>query len=275
MFYVDETRRDGEATRRDGEATRGDANQPNGYKRGMRQLLLVLALSAAIPLQTAWAAAATPPVAGRFEALPGDTGVLVAAPHGGYDLHSDDVARQVALATGAGYLLASGFRTFAHPWNVNRPTAGAGRSPDQEDRTPEAAGVYAAYARLVKAQAPRLYVEIHGNARPESAGWIEAATVNIPAPLAAAFQADFRSRVAALDATYPRYDLKIEPFDDIHYRATGAKQHGIFRHVPRGLHLELPKAMRLDPRVRSRYAWTIAQCVEGLAKRLEDAPPAP
>lgn len=239
----------------------------------MRQLLLVLALAAATPMPAT--AAASPLAAGRFEALPGATGVVVAAPHGGYDLHSDDVARQVALATGAGYVLAGGFRTFAHPWNVNRPTAGAGRSPDQEDRTPEAGAVYAAYARHVTDQAPRLYVEIHGNARAESAGWIEAATVNIPPPLAAAFQADFRRRVAALDATYPRYDLKIEPFDALHYRASGAKQHGIFRLVPRGLHLELPKAMRLDPRVRSRYAWTIAQCVEGLAKRLEDAPPAP
>lgn len=238
----------------------------------MRQLLLVLALSATL---AAPAAAASPLSEGRFEALPGLTGVVVAAPHCGYDLRSDDVARQVALATGAGYVLAGGFRTFAHPWNVNRPTSGAGRTPDQEDRTPEAAAVYAAYARLVKAQAPRLYVEIHGNARPESAGWIEAATVNIPAPLAAAFQADFRRRVAALDAAYPRFDLKIEPFDEIHFRASSAKQHGVFQLVPRALHLELPKAMRLDPRVRSRYAWTIAQCVEGLAKRLEDAPPAP
>jgi hypothetical protein len=260
MFYVQDTR--------------SHANQPNGYKLGMRQLLLVLALAAALPVQAA-VASASPLAAGRFEALPGDTGVVVAAPHGGYDLHSDDVARRVALATGAGYVLAGGFRTFDHPWNVNRPTAGAGRSPDQEDRPPEARVVYEAYARHVTAQAPRLYVEIHGNARAESAGWIEAATVNIPAPLAAAFQADFRARVAALDATYPRYDLKIEPFDALHYRAAAAKQHGIFRLVPRGLHLELPKAMRLAPRVRSRYAWTIAQCVEGLAKRLDDAPPAP
>lgn len=238
----------------------------------MRQLLLVLALAATL---AAPAAAASPLSEGRFEVLPGLTGVLVAAPHGGYDLHSDDVARRVALATGAGYVLAGGFRTFAHPWNVNRPTAGAGRTPDQEERTPEAGVVYAAYARHVTAQAPRLYVEIHGNARAESAGWIEAATVNLPEPLVSAFQADFRRRVAALDASYPRFDLKIEPFDAIHFRATSAKQQGVFRLVPRGLHLELPKAMRLDPRVRSRYAWTIAQCVEGLAKRLEDAPPAP
>lgn len=248
------------------------ANQSRGYKRGMRQLLLVLAFSASFTLP---AVAASPLEAGRFEVLPGATGVLVAAPHGGYDLHSDDVARQVALATGAGYVLASGFRTFAHPWNVNRPTAGAGRAPDDEDHSPDARVVYEAFAGHVTRHAPRLYVEIHGNSRPASAGRIEVATLNIPDEAAQAFQADFRRRVAKLDASYPRYDLWIEPHDPIHYRAASAKRQGVLRLVPRMVHMELPKGMRFDARVRSRYAWTIAQCVEGLAERLDSAPPAP
>lgn len=245
----------------------------------MRQFLLASGLTALLAASTLVcsppALAASPLTVGRFETLPSATGVLVAAPHGGYDLHSDDVARRVALAIGAGYVLASGFRTFDHPWNVNRPTAGAGRQPADEARTPEARAVYEAYRAHVMRQAPRLYVEIHGNSRAESAAAIEVATVNIPLEAARAFQADFRRRVAALDGAYPRFDLKIEPLDAIHYRAASAKQQGLLALMPRVVHLELPKGIRFDEKVRSRYAWTIAQCVEGLAARLESAPPAP
>ncbi|MNS14715.1 hypothetical protein D3C72_463370 [compost metagenome] len=242
------------------------ANPPGGYKRGMRQPPLVLALILAL---AAPAVAADPLSAGRFESLAGAGGMLIAAPHGGYDRYSDDVARQVALATGAGYVLASGFRTFEHPWNVNRPTEGAKLTADTEIHSPAARVVYEAYAGHVKRHAPRLYVEIHGNSRPESAGWIEVATVNVPETAARALQADFRRRVSALDASYPRFDLQIEPLDPIHYRAAGAKRFGILGHMPRVVHMELPAGIRFDERVRSRYAWTIAQVLDGFASSLK------
>ncbi|MFN3428684.1 MAG: hypothetical protein ACK46X_01895, partial [Candidatus Sericytochromatia bacterium] len=54
----------------------------------------------------------------------------------------------------------------------------------------------------------------------------------------------------------------------IHYRAAGAKRFGILGHMPRVLHLELPAAMRFDARVRSRYAWTIAQVLDGASREL-------
>jgi hypothetical protein len=225
----------------------------------LKPLLVLAALATPSPLAT-----------GHFETLPSTTGVVVAAPHGGYDLYSDDMARQMAWAIGAGYVLASGFRTYDHPWNVNRPTAGAGLKADDEAHTPEAQMVYEAYAARVRKLAPTLYVEVHGNNRPESARQIETATVNIPEAEARAFQADFRGRVAVLDASYPRFDMKIEPFDPIHYHASSAKKQGVFCLVPRVVHMETPKAMREDVRVRSRYAWILAQCVEALSRKLAD-----
>lgn len=238
---------------------------PRGYNRGMMKPLLVLAALAALVTPVR---AASPLDVGRFEVLPGTTGVVVAAPHGGFDLDSDAMARQIALNIGAGYVLASGFRTREHPWNVNRPTAGVGLKEDEEVHTPEAQVVYDAYAKRVRALAPMLYVEMHGNNRKESAGWIETATVNIPEAEARIFQADFRGRVGLLDASYPRFDLRIEPFDEIHYHAASAKLQGVFRDVPRVVHMETPRAMRSDERVRSRYAWIIAECVDDLSQRL-------
>jgi hypothetical protein len=239
----------------------------------MTKPLLVLtalaALSAPFTGGGPQALATSPLEAGHFEASRGATCVVVAAPHGGFDLESDTMARQVALTIGAGYLLATGFRTFDHPWNVNRPTAGVGLKEEDEARTPEAQQVYEAYAQRLKQLAPCLYVEIHGNNRRESAGQIETATVNIQEGAARAFQADFRTRVAALDASYPRFDLKIEPLDAIHFRATSTKAQGVFTLVPRAVHLETPKAMRTDERVRSRYAWILAECVDDLACRLQ------
>ncbi|MFP5502578.1 MAG: hypothetical protein ACLGIN_08815 [Candidatus Sericytochromatia bacterium] len=220
----------------------------------MRTLILALAMSCLLSSP----ALAAPE--GRFERLAGEGGMLVAAPHGGYDRHSEQIAREVALQSGAGYLLALGFRTFEQPWNVNRPTAGVGLKAHEEARPPEAAAVYRAYLGHVLTAAPALYVEIHGNKRPESAGWIEVATQGLTPEEAAAFRGFFRARAAQL-TDVPRFDMRIEPLDPIHYKASGAKAHGVFREVGRVLHLELPWAMRRDERVRSRYAWAIASAL--------------
>lgn len=243
------------------------AKHRGGYKPDMRQLLLVSTLLAlAAPVA---AAPADPVSVGHFETWTGTTGMVVAAPHGGFDLHSDAVARQVALATGAGYVLASGYRTKDHPWNVNRPTEGVGLKAEDERHTPEAKAIYLAYAEQVARQCPKLYVEIHGNSRPESADAIEVATLNVPDAAARALQAEFRRRVDALDGAYPRFDLKIEPFDAIHFRAGGAKRFGVFNRVPRVVHLELPGAMRFDEPTRTRYAWVIAQSLEAMVRSLK------
>lgn len=214
-------------------------------------------------------ALASPLAEGRFEVRGSVGGLLVAAPHGGFDRFSEDVARQVAWAADGGYLIALGYRTPAHPWNVNRPTAGVGLASANETEPPEAAAVYAAYAAHVRRLAPRLYVEIHGNGRKESAGWAEVATQGVGPDDARFVKAEFERRAAALS---PTLGMRIEPIDKIHYAASGVKRRGVFRLVGKALHFELPWAMRGDERVRSRYAWAIAQTVAAYDARLRAAP---
>jgi hypothetical protein len=191
---------------------------------------------------------------GRMQSAGPPGGLVLAAPHGGFDLDTDEMARQAALLAGAGYLIASGYRTKEHPWNVNRPTAGVGLAPDAEARTPEAARVYQAYAARLDALRPALYVELHGNSRKESAGAIEVAAKGIPAAALLALQADFARRLAWLPAGCPRLPLAIEGFQPIHFHAEGAKQGGAFARVAHGLQLEIPRAARENPRWRSAYA---------------------
>ncbi len=195
-------------------------------------------------------------------------GLLVAAPHGGFDRHTDEMARRVALLAGGGYLLASGYRTSARPINVNRPTEGVGLAADAEYVTPASQRVWAAWAARLDAQQPSLYVEIHGNSRAASAGAIEVATVGVDAAQATWLKADFGRRLAFLDRGMPRLPWLIEPLDAIHYRAGGAKRSGALARVPMALHLETPWAVRSDTRVRGRYADLIASTLAAFQTHL-------
>lgn len=229
----------------------------------------MLGILVMVGLATEQAAFADSPFAeGHFTMSKVASPILVAAPHGGFDRFSDDFAREVALMTGASYLLADGFRTTDHPWNVNRPTEGVKLKAHEEPITAAASEVYAAYSKQVSAYAPRMYVEIHGNSRPESAGWIEMATDHLAAEDAVWFKADFESHVAAMPAGIRRFGLKIEPLDLLHYQASSVKQQGVFRLVPMALHFETPWAMRADEATRHRYAAAIAGSLDRLQTRL-------
>jgi hypothetical protein len=219
--------------------------------------MMPLLLSFALMLAAAPPPPAVPP-GGTMQVLASSGGLLVAAPHGGFDLYSDDIARRVALLAGGGYLLASGYRTRERPINVNRPTEGVRLAPDDERRTPEAARVWEAWKARLDAERPGLYVEIHGNSRPESAGAIEVATIGVGPEDAAWLRADFARRLAFLAPGMPHLPWRIEPLDDLHYRAAGAKRDGALARVPVALHLETPYAVRGDERVRGRYADLIA-----------------
>ncbi|HBN07577.1 MAG TPA: hypothetical protein DD435_02665 [Cyanobacteria bacterium UBA8530] len=56
-----------------------------------------------------------------FTFLRGSAPVIVSAPHGGYDLGSEVVARRIAELLNASFASALGFRTNRNPINVNRP----------------------------------------------------------------------------------------------------------------------------------------------------------
>jgi hypothetical protein len=197
---------------------------------------------------------------GQIAARPGRPGFVVAAPHGSSDVRTGEIAAEVARRTGFGLVVASGFElerdTREHPgrrYQVNRPFEGTPSRPASEDTSSEAARrVYAAYERRVRetAQGPlRFYAEIHGNNRLESAGRIEIATVGV--------DREYAQRLRALaelvrdahlrgQTRVPRLEVVIEPADAVFYSASGAKRDGILKLPERALHIELPKAARVE-----------------------------
>jgi hypothetical protein len=202
------------------------------------------------------------PGGGRIFIKPGRIGHVVAAPHGDSDLHTTDIAAEIAERTGFSLVAATGFwaepRNASGPrrrYHVNRPLEGIPGRPASEDvATPAARDAYLTYERRVQeaAQGALLfYAEIHGNGRPESAGRVEIATVGINAELAGRLRTLFELiREAHLRGhpNAPRLQVLIDPADTIHFLASGTRADGILRHAARAVHIELPLAARTQGR---------------------------
>jgi hypothetical protein len=195
--------------------------------------------------------------AGTFAVERGRAGRVIGAPHGTTDLATDRVAEDLARLTGWGLVVARGFSLDGpgRRLNVNRPTEGvASAAPALEGDSPEARRAYDAYRRHVAtaAQGPlELYVEVHGNGRPESAGRIEIATVGVDRDgawrlktlLELVRDAHLRARPETA-----RLAVLVEPLDALYYTASAAKAHGLLGTVRRGLHIELPRGARTADR---------------------------
>ena len=192
---------------------------------------------------------------GVFEYLTSPTGVVIAAPHGTYDINTPLIAISTAAQLHAGYIVfrgaAPGLRI-----NVNRPTEGAGRTCANEPLTERARSTYETYVRLVRVAAGTarlpLYVEIHGNAEPRTAPDIEVAAKGMGANDARALKEAYPLLLAAVrrrSPSFPALDLRIEPAEQLFFTATCTKTLGIFstEMIERALHFELPRAARQEP----------------------------
>jgi len=164
---------------------------------------------------------------------------VIGAPHGHSDEGTDWISRELAKRTGFGLVVATGFARLdsqGRRFSVNRPTEGVpGRPAGEEVYSEEARRVYETYAQRVREVAGgsiRLFVELHGNARPESAGRIEIATVGVDRQeawqLRTLFELIRDARLRAWPET-PRLEVLVEPLDRLHLNATGAKEIGVFR----------------------------------------------
>jgi hypothetical protein len=210
---------------------------------------------------------------GHIAARPGRPGLVVAAPHGSSDVQTGEIAAGVARRTGFGLVVATGFNiepdTSERPgrrYQVNRPFEGMPSRPPSEDIGSDGARVvYETFERRVReiAQGPlRFYAEIHGNNRRESAHRIEIATVGVDREYAQRLRAlcelirdaHLRGHPAA-----PRLEVLVEPADPIFYAASAAKRDGILKLPERALHIELPKAARVE--FRELYTGILADFV--------------
>ena len=211
------------------------------------------------------------PARGHIAARPGRPGFVVAAPHGGSDLNTDDIAVEIARRTGFGLVVATGFALEpgggaepARRYQVNRPLEGVpGRPAAEHVPTEGARHVYEAYEKRVLEAAQgtlRFYAEIHGNNRKECAGQIEIATVGVDRELALRLRTLaelIRDAHLRVTRDVQRLDVLIEPADTVTYRASGAKRDGILRLPQRALHIELPRCARRE--WRETYTAVLAE----------------
>jgi len=233
-----------------------------------RWMLLALAL----PVLSAAAQERTPHALGGFEHRPTANGILLAAPHGTHDTYTPGILYRAVRQLQSGYLIARRFQADQRRINVNRPTEGAQLPCAQEawtDRAREVYGVYLDLARRAAGDAPlRLYVEIHGNAEPRSAGHLEVGAVGISAGEARAVKAAYGAMLAKVREEtpgYPALELLMEPADRIYFGAGCAKRHGILGDpiARRAIHIEFPRSAR-EPANHEASAALVAGIVRAL-----------
>ena len=229
----------------------------------------------------------------EFGAAPLHTGVVVAAPHEGFDSHTAPMARQIAAALGTGWVTASNFRkTKLQRWfDVNRPTQSVwveGRRT-RGKVTEHGAQVYAEYQKRVDAASGRapldLIVEIHGHARRaeiegvvQKLHVIELATRGFSNEELVALKARYdkllvslpqEDRVALaveqLDPTYVYRGVEVQ----FYFGASGSKRAGSLsaKRAAKALHFECPSHVRFDPARRKRYAELLTEVLRPLLSR--------
>jgi len=214
--------------------------------------------SAEAPPAPAIPAPRTAAPGGSVQVEKGRPGLVIAAPHGTSDIATDVMGRALAKLTGFGLVVATGYANLdgdGRRFNVNRPTESVpGAAARLEVETAAARQIYQAYRRQVTeaAQGPvRLYVEVHGNIRPESAGRVEIATVGVSRDdawrLKTLLELIRDSRLPP-EGDVPRLDVWVESQDPVVYTASAAKQSGILGQTVLALHIELPRAARTTHR---------------------------
>lgn len=203
---------------------------------------------------------------GRVQVEKGRPGLVIAAPHGTSDIATDVLGRELAKLTGFGLVVATGYANLdgeGRRYNVNRPTESVpGAAGRAEVETEAARRVYQAYRGHVTEAAQgavRLYVELHGNGRVESAGRMEIATVGVSRETAWRLKTLLeliRDSLLPPEGQVPRLEVWMEAQDPVLYTASAAKQSGILAQTPLALHIELPRAARTT--YRDAYTTVLA-----------------
>jgi hypothetical protein len=195
----------------------------------------------------------------RFTYRDGTREALVAAPHGGSDTFSDNIAMRIATHLGAKALIVHGHdglpeKRWDDRLNVNRPTVGLGGYTKGEYHTSQAQEMYRAFeqrvARLVRPDRP--YIEIHSNNHSQVRDRIEIATEGVSGDeaerLKSVYIKAYGKHATAAGTVSSPTPFFIEPNNSLTMNAYGAKQVGILAKMSRALHIEVP-----IPKVSKKY----------------------
>lgn len=206
-----------------------------------------------------------------MEVVPGDReGVVVAAPHEGFDMNTEPIARAVAETLGAPAVIARDYRkkSKGRYHNVNRPTG------EDEVEGEEHRAVFEQWVERVREACPApvpLYIEIHGHSR-EGVDAAECATVGFDEKTLKRLKKIWNAHESLpplfFDVTDPEYELDGRRVK-FYFKAGGAKRTGILQEtfVTRALHVELPPSIRRDEALRTEAAAAIAEMVEAVKPR--------
>ncbi len=183
---------------------------------------------------------------GRFEfrrPAQGLEGVVIGAPHGRTDRNSDRLALAISDETGAGLVVAYGFKSkrlsVTQPVVRSRPYL-ASHGPLQRG------SVFREYKRILRETANGeldLYIGINRSSEKTAADYIEVATSGLTFEEAGALKEAYIKILNELTEgkEIPKLTMKIEPLDRISWRSSGFKHHGVLLIAEKGLSLRIPE----------------------------------
>ncbi len=227
-------------------------------------------------------------------------GLVLAAPHEGYDMYTGDIANRVANSLGWGRVIAKEFRdTKARRWlDVNRPTQRVwtlGGKRGKEQTTRKGRETFSEYARRLRvagqvSEGPlTLLVEFHGHNRRIKLGTekvrldvIECATRGFSDAELRTLQARYQRLAAERWPVGPIIALRFDQIDSnyvyrgvtqrFYFRASGAKEAGSLQSsiTKRALHFELPQSVRSTRTQRQAFGRLFAELLAPLKDLAEE-----
>lgn len=216
---------------------------------------------------------------GKMESIPGKRGdgIVVAAPHGSFDVHTSSMVRQICFRSGFAAVITKGFTPAetGNGWriNVNRPSERHYPGGFLEVDTMRAAETYRHYKNAVMKAAQgklNLYFDFHQN----NGTRIEVATTGISPSEARLIKSKYlmlRNKALGGREDLAVVDLAIEPLDVLEVPAWATKSHGILGEAKKSLHLELPSdGLMGSARHRKIYTQILAELINEVAPRIAD-----
>ncbi|MBI4488512.1 MAG: hypothetical protein HY694_05465 [Deltaproteobacteria bacterium] len=214
---------------------------------------------------------------GRFEyrePVEGLEAVVIGAPHGRTDANSDRLALAISDRTGAGLVIAYGFKSkrlsVTQPVVRSRPYLVLSRSPLQRGN------VFTEYKRILRETAKGdldLYIGVHRSSDKKVADRIEVATSGLTFEETGALKevyTEIRDQLTQ-GREVPRLTMFIEPLDRISWRTSGVKHHGVLLVAEKGLNLRIPHILSSES-AEGLYTEVLSRWVDAAITLLRENP---
>ena len=175
-------------------------------------------------------------------------GAVVGVPHGTVEPDAIDYATSTSARIGAGLVIAYGFGSKRIPVTqplVRRIGSGVGDPRQRGSTYPE----FKNLLRTVAGGNLKFYVGLRVADKKNRLDRIEVATTGLTdeqlREMAASFARIRQREIANTDA--PVVDVALDPLDEISWRASGVKHHGVLMLAERGMNLRLPAMLSTEP----------------------------